>query len=66
MERIVTVETDESTVSAIKTVWSDEEANALLAEGWILLHGGVAHRDSGGFQAKPVFVLGKPSKRATS
>jgi len=55
---VVTIENGEN-ISAVKTVWSEDEANDLLSKGWMLLHGGIAHRDGGGFQAKPVFVLGK-------
>jgi len=59
MKRVVTVEEDTGIVDMVKTVWSEEEANEFLVKGWILLHGGVAHRGAGGFQAKPVFVVGR-------
>lgn len=59
MRRKVTVESDEFSIGEVKTVWSDQEVNELLAQGWIMLHGGVAHKDTAGYQAKPVFVLGK-------
>ena len=40
-------------------VWNSKEANERLAMGWILLHGGVAHQDEEGFNAKPCFILGR-------
>lgn len=47
-------------VLEVKTTWNEKEANELLASGkWQLLHGGLAHMDSAGFQAKPCFVLGR-------
>jgi len=55
-----TVEINNSRIVEVLTVWTDAEANEKLATGkWILLHGGCAHRDVGGFQAKPVYMLGR-------
>ena len=59
MERKVTIETESTEISKVKYTWSTEEANDLLSNGWILLTGGIAHKDLGGFTAKPCFVLGK-------
>jgi len=59
VKRTVTIQYDNYEVSEVKTVWTDEEANGLLIAGWILLHGGIAHKDNGGFQARPVFVLAR-------
>ncbi len=54
--------TETENIREVRTVWVDEEANALLdTKQWILLHSGVAHRDSGGFQAKVCHVLGRLS-----
>ena len=62
-KRVVTVETDYNRVLKIKTVYTDFEANELLASGmWTLLHGGVSHRDNMGFQASPTFILGQIEK----
>lgn len=52
-------EQENKEVSQVKTVWSDEEANALFEQGWSLLHGGVAHKDNMGYRAKPFYVMGK-------
>lgn len=44
----------------VRSVWSESDANALLATGkWRLLHGGIAHADAMGYQAKPVWVMGR-------
>ena len=59
MKRIVMVEEEGMHVAEVKTVWSDEEATQFISEGWVLIHGGVAHKDNMGYQAKPVFILGK-------
>lgn len=44
----------------VKVTHNQDEANELLADGWVLLHGGVSHLDTAGFNVKPVFVLGAP------
>ena len=55
-----TVITNTDSIVEVRTVWVDEEAYVLLASGdWILLHGGIAHKDMGGFQAKPCHVMGR-------
>jgi len=46
-------------IEQVKTVWSDEEANELFKKGWELLHGGLAHRDNMGYNAKPCYVMVK-------
>lgn len=43
----------------VRTVFSDIEANNHLAHGWILLSTGAVHIDSGGYQAKTYFTLGR-------
>ncbi len=54
----ITIETDRN-IKEIKTVWTDEEANELLQNGWMLMSSGVAHRDEAGYQAKPMFILAR-------
>lgn len=49
---------DEKRYVAVKTVWQDSEATDLLQQGWTLLHGGIAHATSDGYQAKSCYVLG--------
>ena len=44
----------------VRTVWDETTANQLLAtKKWKLLHGGCAHADYLGLQAKPVWILGR-------
>ncbi len=58
---VVSYET--TAICGVKTVWTEEEANALLETGqYVLMHAGVAHKDVTGYQAKPVYVLGKLRK----
>ena len=47
----------------VKTVVSDEDANILFSKGWILLHGGVAHIDTQGFNTKPHFIMARVEKQ---
>jgi len=54
----VTIETDRS-LKEVKIVWSDEEANQLLTQGWLLMTSGIAHKDQAGYQAKPMFILAR-------
>ena len=44
-------------VKVVKAVNTDNDANKLLEEGWVLLHAGVFHRDEMGYNAKPIFIL---------
>jgi hypothetical protein len=54
----VTVQT--SSISEIKISWDETEANTFLkTKKWEMLFAGVAHKDELGFNAKPIFVLGK-------
>ena len=64
MKRVTTITDDAEDITAVKSTWDEDEANALLANGWMLLHGGVAHKDAAGFQAKAIFILGKKSQEA--
>lgn len=58
--KINTTPAPDKEVIEVKTVWNETEANALLiTRRWKLLHGGVAHADSMGFQVKPCWVLGR-------
>ena len=58
MQQSISIQASEN-VSSVKSVWSEDEANQLLSTGeWRLLHGGIAHKDGLGYQAKPVYVLG--------
>ncbi|MBA7706762.1 hypothetical protein ES703_115619 [subsurface metagenome] len=43
----------------VKTVQSDDEANALLSKDWILLATVSRHVDEAGYQAKTYFTLGR-------
>ena len=63
MKRIVTTcEIENSTIIEVRTVWTDEEANKLLSQGWVYLHGGIVHKDKLGYQAKNCYQLGKTEK----
>lgn len=44
-------------VKVVKVVNTDNDANKLLEEGWVLLHAGVSHQDEMGYNAKPIFIL---------
>jgi hypothetical protein len=57
-KRKIVIEDESFSISQVKTCYSEDEANDLLSKGWILLHGGICHRDGAGYQAKPVFILG--------
>lgn len=46
-------------VREVRTTHDPDEANRLLASGWNLLHGGIGHVDSLGYNVKPTFVLGR-------
>jgi hydrogenase maturation factor len=60
MQGKVIVEYTREGIAEVKTIWDDSEANQLLLTGkWILMHAGCAHRDIGGFQAKPVYILAR-------
>lgn len=61
MPNRIKIKTDpEKEVIEVKSVWDEATANTLLAtRKWKLLHGGVAHADSMGYQAKPCWVLGR-------
>jgi len=43
----------------VKTVQSDDEANALLSKAWILMSTGARHLGESGYQAKTYFTLGR-------
>jgi hypothetical protein len=43
--------------SEVRYVWSTDEANILMKDGWTLACAGIAHKDDGGYQAKPCFIL---------
>ncbi len=49
----------ERKVKEVKTVWDETEANQLLKSGWELMHAGIAHQDSCGYQARNIFVLAR-------
>jgi len=46
-------------IKQVKTVNTDEEANDLLKAGWIILHGGLAHVDDMGYNAKVHFIMAR-------
>lgn len=52
------IETESANIVEVRATWDEDEANKLLKEGWLFLHGSIAHKDSGGFQAKPCWLLG--------
>ena len=55
-----TVQNNNDEVIEIRSCWDEKEANELLStKKWKLLHGGVAHKDTLGYQARPCFVLGR-------
>lgn len=55
----VSLSVPDEKIKEVKSTWDEKEANDLLKEGWILLTGGIAHKDQGGFQAKALFILAK-------
>jgi hypothetical protein len=48
----------------VRTVRTDEEANKLFSDGWILIHGGASHIDAHGYNAKVHFIMGRIEKGA--
>lgn len=48
-------------VSKVHSTFDETEANNLIANGWSLMHAGVAHVDHTGYQAKPCYVLARYS-----
>ncbi len=58
--RVQKAKPDSGEFGEVRTVWTDEEANTLLKDGWILACSHIAHRGQGGFQAKPCFILKRP------
>lgn len=46
----------------VKITRNEKEANTLLNDNWILIHGGVSHVDAQGFNAKVVLILGRVEK----
>ncbi len=59
MKKTIITETDRNKVKKIHVSWNVTEANARLEMGWELMCGSIAHRGSGGFEAKPCFILVK-------
>jgi hypothetical protein len=47
-------------IRRVHATHDQNEANKMMAAGWVLLHGGVSHLDNYGLNVKPVFVLGEP------
>lgn len=54
----ITIETERN-IKEVSIVWTEEEANQLLTEGWLLMTSGIAHKDQTGYQAKPMFILAR-------
>jgi len=54
-----TMTTIHNEIIEVKTVQTDDEANALLAKGWILMSTGSRHLGQSGYQAKTYFTLGR-------
>ena len=59
MEKKIVTQIENSKVTEVKLVRTDEEANKLLASGWELLNAGVSHIDNTGYQAKAHYILAK-------
>ena len=59
MEKKIVTQVENSKVTEVKLVRTDEEANKLLSEGWELLNAGVSHIDNTGYQAKAHYILAK-------
>lgn len=59
MEQRVKITGKEIEFAEVKICRSEEEANKLLASGWIMLNAGVSHTDGVGYQAKIHFIVGK-------
>ncbi len=60
MGKIRTItETENIQIKEIRTVFSDDDANVLLKEGWIYLNSGTIHKDNMGFNAKGFIRLGR-------
>ena len=62
-ETIITTQIENSDIGEVKLVRSTEEANELLADGWVLMNAGVSHTDSTGYQAKVHYILAKKRLR---
>ena len=50
-------------ITEVNTVYSDNEANKLLSEGWTLIHAGIAHIDDLGYNAKTQFIMGRTKEK---
>ena len=59
METKITTQIENTDVKEVKLVRTDTEANELLSQGWHLMNTGVSHIDSGGYQAKPHYILAR-------
>ncbi len=59
MGKKITTQIENVDILEVRMVRTDEEANKLLSENWILLNAGVSHTDSAGFQAKGHYMLGR-------
>ncbi len=56
----VTIEYNRDDIKEVHSCWGQDEANKLLKTGkWIIMHAGLAHKDQGGFQARPIYVLAR-------
>lgn len=54
-----TIEFDNARIVEVKDVWSADEANRLIKEGWCVMSSGCAHRDAAGYQARPMWTVAK-------
>jgi hypothetical protein len=48
----------------VRIVRTDDEANRLFLDDWILIHGGASHIDAHGYNAKVHFIMGRIEKGA--
>ena len=59
MDTKINIPIEKQDIKEVRTVRSDDEANKLLAEGWVLLHSGASHIDGLGYNAKTHFIMGR-------
>ena len=61
MKSVFTVQTENLNFKEVRLVRTDEEANLLLADGWVFMTAGACHIDNAGYVAKPYFILARPA-----
>ena len=65
METVITTQIEKNSVKEVRLVRTDEEANALLVDGWELMNAGVSHIGNTGYQAKAHYILARMKETTT-